>query len=94
MQSPNITQKSIVISGDVTDRGNDVGFERAREFVQLLIEELRCSSQRCILVPGNHDVQESEEYFRYFFDAGSARDYCTDESKWTRNGEFIFVPDE
>ncbi len=51
------TIEYLVITGDVTDRGKEEGFEKARKFVQLLIEKFGLSAQRCIFVPGNHDVQ-------------------------------------
>ena len=53
----------LVISGDMTDKGSDEGFDKAREFVELLIEELGLSFQRCIFVPGNHDVQDRRESY-------------------------------
>jgi small GTP-binding protein len=48
----------LVISGDMTDKGNEEGFDVARKFVDALISELRLSTQRCIFVPGNHDAQD------------------------------------
>lgn len=58
------TVEYLVISGDITDRGQDIGFEKAREFVQDLVGELGLSTQRCILVPGNHDVQDREDAYQ------------------------------
>ncbi len=49
----------LVLSGDVTDKGNDEGFDKGREFVELLIDRFGLSAQRCIFVPGNHDVQDT-----------------------------------
>jgi predicted MPP superfamily phosphohydrolase len=46
----------LVISGDFTDRGNDVGFDQARQFISRLMGELCISEDCCILVPGNHDI--------------------------------------
>jgi 3',5'-cyclic AMP phosphodiesterase CpdA len=50
-----------VISGDMTDKGNPRGMEMAYKFVSLLINEFGLSGDRCILVPGNHDVQDRDE---------------------------------
>jgi small GTP-binding protein len=47
----------LVLSGDVTHQGDDAGFDKARQFVEKLIEELGLSSLRCVFVPGNHDVE-------------------------------------
>ena len=44
----------------------EAGFDRAREFIEFLVEKLGLSTQRTILVPGNHDVQDASEAWRYF----------------------------
>ncbi len=53
----------LVISGDATDKGKDEGFEKARQFVEELVDKLGLSYQRCILVPGNHDVQDRSDAY-------------------------------
>ena len=45
-----------MISGDFTDKGCIEGFEKAYEFVSGLTEAFGLSAERCIFVPGNHDV--------------------------------------
>ena len=57
------TVEYLVISGDMTDRGQDSGFEKARRFVELLVSELGLSFERCIFVPGNHDVQDRADAY-------------------------------
>lgn len=57
------TVEYLVISGDLTNKGNDVGFEKARQFIESLVEELGLSTHRCILVPGNHDVQDRDDAY-------------------------------
>jgi len=88
------TVEYLVISGDMTDRGCDEGLDNAREFVELLIDELGLSAHRCILVPGNHDVQDLEEAHRWFGTDARARSYQRDESRWHREGTAIFIPDQ
>jgi small GTP-binding protein len=51
----------LVISGDLTERALPEEFEQARRFVSALIEKLRLTAQRCIIVPGNHDLSWDEE---------------------------------
>jgi len=51
----------LVVSGDFTDRSNETGFERAQQFISLLMGEFNISKEYCILVPGNHDI----EYNKY-----------------------------
>lgn len=57
------TVEYLVVSGDMTDKGTDVGFEKARQFVELLVGELGLSVERCIFVPGNHDVQDRADAY-------------------------------
>ena len=57
------TVEYLVVSGDMTDKGADVGFAKARQFVELLVNELGLSVERCILVPGNHDVQDRTDAY-------------------------------
>ena len=53
----------LVISGDMTDKGKDAGFEKARQFVEALLGELGLSTHRCIFVPGNHNVQDRADAY-------------------------------
>ena len=56
----------LVISGDLTNRADEREFECAHKFLSLLIQELRLSAQRCIIVPGNHDLSwEVEDAYKY-----------------------------
>lgn len=55
----------LVISGDITNRAAPREFEKAREFVSALIEKFGLTSERCIFVPGNHDLDwDTEVYTR------------------------------
>ena len=46
----------LVISGDLTNQATAEEFEQAHKFISALIERLGLSAQRCIIVPGNHDL--------------------------------------
>ena len=76
----------LVISGDFTDKGCAEGFEKALEFVSRLSEEFGLSAERCIFVPGNHDVRDSFDYFRM-------QDNVDDliEGEWVKQGEIYLV---
>jgi small GTP-binding protein len=55
----------LVLSGDITNRAAPQEFEKAREFVSALIEQFGLTSERCIIVPGNHDLDwDTEVYLR------------------------------
>ena len=88
------TVEYLVISGDMTNRGSDEGLDKAREFIERLIDELGLSAQRCILVPGNHDVQDLEEAYRWFGTEAKARKYDADETRWHREGNVVFIADQ
>ncbi|HNB74404.1 MAG TPA: metallophosphoesterase, partial [Acidobacteriota bacterium] len=47
----------LVISGDLTDKAQPEEFEKVHEFLSRLIEQFRLSAERCIIVPGNHDLR-------------------------------------
>ncbi len=55
----------LVISGDITNRAAPQEFEKAREFVSALIQEFGLTAERCILVPGNHDLDWATEVYRW-----------------------------
>jgi hypothetical protein len=47
----------LVVSGDLSDRCNETGYQSAEEFLCELQSRRSIAQKRCILVPGNHDVQ-------------------------------------
>jgi WD40 repeat protein/GTPase SAR1 family protein/3',5'-cyclic AMP phosphodiesterase CpdA len=51
----------LVLSGDITNRAAPGEFEKAREFVSELIKEFGLTSERCVIVPGNHDLDWNNE---------------------------------
>jgi small GTP-binding protein len=55
----------LVISGDITNRATPEEFEKARELVSKLNEELGVTAERCIIVPGNHDLHWDTEVYTY-----------------------------
>ncbi len=83
------TLEYLVISGDVTDRGREEGFERAREFVSLLIQEFNLSAQQCIFVPGNHDVEDLDESYSRRKNADGLR-----PEQWVQQGGIVLARNE
>lgn len=53
----------LVVSGDFTDKGASEGFELAYCFLSGLTKEFGLSAERCVFVPGNHDVKETSDAF-------------------------------
>ncbi len=55
----------LVISGDITHRASPAEFEKARELVSGIIEQFSLTAERCILVPGNHDLDWNTDVYRW-----------------------------
>jgi len=53
----------VVVSGDLTSRGSPAEFERVCQFLHGLVHELGISSNRFVLVPGNHDIPYDLEVY-------------------------------
>jgi hypothetical protein len=79
----------LVISGDVTDKGREGGFESACEFVSLLIKEFNLSAKQCILVPGNHDLEDQEESYSRRKNADGLK-----PEQWVQQGVIVLARNE
>ncbi len=76
----------LVIAGDFTDRGIVAGFGSALEFVEGLMKEFNISREKCIIVPGNHDiVNPLEAYTRRWNTAGLK------EGEWKLKDDIILA---
>jgi hypothetical protein len=75
-----------VISGDFTDKGSVEGFEKAYEFVSGLTQEFGLSAERCIFVPGNHDVADLQEAYEWRKKADGLKD-----GEWVKQGDIILA---
>jgi predicted MPP superfamily phosphohydrolase len=53
----------VVISGDLTAYAKPKEFQMAQRFISGLIENFRVAASRCILVPGNHDLDWDEKVY-------------------------------
>ncbi|HEY5909971.1 MAG TPA: TIR domain-containing protein [Verrucomicrobiae bacterium] len=76
----------LVISGDFTDRGSTEGFKKAYEFVSTLTQEFGLSAERCIFVPGNHDVQDCREAYEWRDKPDGLK-----AGEWVKQGDIILV---
>jgi hypothetical protein len=47
---------AVVISGDIVDRANPIGYAAAVNFVERLRRDFRVDRGRVVIIPGNHDV--------------------------------------
>lgn len=55
----------LVVSGDLTNKASPEEFEQARRFVSEIIHYFGLTAERCIVVPGNHDVDWYEQVYNY-----------------------------
>lgn len=78
----------LVVSGDFTDKGQPAGFEKAFQFLSRLREELDLTAERCILVPGNHDVAEPLDAYARRRDKAGLK-----EGDWVERGGLILARD-
>jgi small GTP-binding protein len=76
----------LVISGDFTDRGCPQGFDTAYEFVSELARAFGLSAERCIFVPGNHDIVDLQEAYDWRKKVDGLRD-----GEWVKQGDIILV---
>ena len=64
----------LVVSGDLSHRCNETGYQHAAEFLGELQRRGSIDQKRCILVPGNHDVQRDIGSFEIREKAGESDD--------------------
>ncbi|HHT9135803.1 MAG TPA: metallophosphoesterase family protein [Candidatus Wunengus sp. YC60] len=46
----------LVVSGDLTNQGTHQEYEKVHIFLSEMVKKFKLSAQRCIIVPGNHDL--------------------------------------
>ena len=78
----------LVISGDFTDKGGTEGFEKAYEFVSGLTRDFALSAERCIFVPGNHDVVDRLDAYARRKDASGLK-----PGEWFQEGPLVMARD-
>jgi hypothetical protein len=76
----------LVVSGDFTDKGNAAGFEKAYDFLSELTKTFALSAERCILVPGNHDVRDLLDVYDLKKNIDGARD-----GEWIQKDDIYLV---
>ena len=55
----------LVLSGDLTNRASPEEFERVYQLISEVIERFKLSANRCLIVPGNHDLSWDEQVYRW-----------------------------
>jgi WD40 repeat protein/GTPase SAR1 family protein/predicted phosphodiesterase len=55
----------VMVSGDLTNRATAQEFEVARRFVTELLDRCKLTAERCIVVPGNHDLSWDVPAYRW-----------------------------
>lgn len=80
----------LVVSGDCTCIGSAEEFERVHQFLEMLIDRFGLSAQRCVLVPGNHDLSWKEKVYEWQ-DAGEVDTTKLPDDNFIRQGEGYLV---
>jgi GTPase SAR1 family protein len=78
----------LVVSGDFTDKACPEGFEKAYEFLSELAATFELSAERCVLVPGNHDVANLDGAYAIRRDSKGLP-----EGEWFQEGRLILARD-
>ena len=60
LQENQIKIDLVAFTGDIIDKNDVAAFSKAREFFQELLEISGLTSERLLIVPGNHDMERSE----------------------------------
>jgi hypothetical protein len=76
----------LVVSGDFTDKGGAAGFEKAYKFVSGLASEFGLSAERCVFVPGNHDVTQVQDAYDWRMKAEGLKD-----GEWVQQGNIVLA---
>ena len=84
----------LVVSGDCTCIGSADEFKRVHEFLTLLIEKFSLSAQRCVLVPGNHDLSWNVEVYDWLSERRAAEVKKLDAERWKEEGKGFLVRHE
>ncbi len=82
----------LVISGDLTNYATPAEFERARQFISELIEQFQISTERCIIIPGNHDLSWEEKFYRWTKKLPNMRSLPSDS--YLQQGEVFLIRNE
>ena len=69
----------VLLTGDITSKGNKKGFEKATDFFKSLFERLKINSKNFIVCPGNHDCNTEKisfgNHYINFYPPVSGTDY-------------------
>ncbi|AET65710.1 hypothetical protein Mhar_2360 [Methanothrix harundinacea 6Ac] len=83
----------LVVSGDLTNHGKPEEFENARQFISSLIMRFGLTAERCIIVPGNHDLDWDEDVYNWI----NRRLIDTEKlanGRWIRQGDGYLIRNE
>lgn len=53
----------LVLSGDLTNRATAAEFDKVYQLISELIKRFELSAERCIIVPGNHDLSREQKVY-------------------------------
>ena len=82
----------LVVSGDLADRCNPAGFERAGEFLQTLMKRFGLNASRLILVPGNHDLDRERDVYKLELNKQKAE--AVPAARRVQQGEVFLIRNE
>ena len=75
----------LVVSGDLSNRGAPEEFEIANKFITGLVKRFNISAERCVIVPGNHDVDWETSVYDW-------KGRRSDDTKGLPTGSYVDEP--
>jgi small GTP-binding protein len=83
----------LVISGDISNTAAQAEYEKATEFLTQLITTFSLSAERCMIVPGNHDVLWDSRFYSYRSNRLTSQDVFK-PGTFVRQQDIVLVRDD
>ncbi len=80
----------LVITGDLTDRAQKKEFQKAEQFIVELKKRYNLTDDKCIIIPGNHDLNWDEEVYEWK-KARTIEKENLEKGKYVKQGEGILI---
>ncbi len=84
----------IVVTGDITNIASPGEFETARKFLEILMEETGVSAERCVVVPGNHDLSWDVDVYDFLKARKVTDKQKRDKARVVESGSGYLVRDD
>ena len=77
----------LLITGDITNSGEELEFKSAKSFIKKIMTKLNISKEKCLLIPGDHDVNR-RSLKNYLIDNPDKNSHLLNKVKLNYFGKF------